>query len=290
MDAARALGMSTPVRWMWADVTADTENGVTHLRHLADGTTLTVVNGRLRRGPGYPSAPRAVRQGLARVGAIVRLRERGKYYLHASGAVAPDGRAWILTGDTGAGKSTLAFALSRAGWRILGDDGVIIEHSHDGPVAHPWSDPLRVSLKLSGRYPMLGESAQAPADNDERQRVPVRSELGRRARIAGILLLEQSARHIFHRVAGDVALSAVVRQSPWVMLGDAPALDHYRALHRLIEQVPAYRFTHSADQLDTIARTLAEAAWRRACRHMPCAHRSKVVPSYCIWLPSVTSR
>ena len=252
--------MTTPLQWMWADVTAFTSDGVTHLRHLVDGTTLLVERGRLVRGPGYADAPRQIRQALARVGAIVRLRENGKYYLHASGAVAPDGRAWLLTGDTGAGKSTLAYALSRAGWRILGDDGVIIEHNDSGPVAHPWKDPLRVSLGLADRYPALASTREKPAENDERQRVPVRGELGKRAVIAGILLLEQSAKHRFHRVAGDVALSAVVRQSPWVMLGDAIAIDHYRALHRLIERVPVYHFTHSAAQLETIARTLAEAA------------------------------
>ena len=245
---------------MWADVTASTTDDVTQLRHLADGSMLSVEKGRLVRGAGYAAATPRVRHQLARVGAIVRLRENGKYFLHASGAVAPDGKAWLLAGDTGAGKSTLAFALSRAGWSILGDDGVILEHRADGPVAHPWKDPLRVSLDLSDRYPVLAEATDTPDANDERRRVPIQGDLARCARIAGVLLLKHDAVHQFHRVGADVALGALVRQSPWVLLGDAMAIDHYRALHRLVETVPVFQLTHSAAQLGTIAAMLEGVA------------------------------
>ena len=49
---------------------------------------------------------------------------RGDLMLHAAGAVGPSGRAHLLVGLTGTGKSTLATALAVAGWPLLDDDGI----------------------------------------------------------------------------------------------------------------------------------------------------------------------
>ena len=49
---------------------------------------------------------------------------RGDLMLHASGAVGPSGRAHIVMGETGMGKSTLAAALAAHGWPLLDDDGI----------------------------------------------------------------------------------------------------------------------------------------------------------------------
>jgi len=248
------------MRWQWADVEASMTGSTTVLRHLVDGATLSVRNDRLVRGPGYAAAGTEVRQQLARVGAILRLRARGRYFIHASGAVDPGGRAWLMTGDTGSGKSTLAFALSRAGWQILGDDGVVMEQTPLGTVAHAWREPLRVSLELSGHYPMLEHISEPPAAFDQRRRVSVHARMARRAPIAGVLLLQQSPVTRLVRVAPETALAALVRQSPWVLLADAAAAGHYRALQSVARAVPVFEFAHSSAQLDTLADTLCEAA------------------------------
>ena len=247
-------------QWIWCDVEAMSREGVTELRHLNGGARLTVRGGRLFRGAGYSEATREVRQQLARVGAILRLRERGRYFLHASGAVDPSGRAWILTGDTGAGKSTLAFALSRAGWRVLGDDGVVLQITSTGVIAHAWKEPLRVSLSLAPKYDMLDQVTEAPSPFDERRRVPVHATVAARAPVAGVVLLAQSREYRFERATIADALSALVRQSPWVMLGDPSAKTHYHALHHLVRSVPVFELGHSAAQLDTLATTLRNAA------------------------------
>lgn len=258
MDRARQVRMSR-VHWVWSDVEAMSEGRVTELRHLSGTARLSVRDGRLHRGSGYTEATRDVRQQLARVGAIVRLRERGRYYLHASGAVDPSGRAWILTGDTGSGKSTLAFALSQSGWTVLGDDGVIVQVG-DRVVAHAWREPLRVSLGLMPRYPSLAQVREQPLPSDERRRVPVTAAAASNAPVTGVLLLQQSSVHRLERASPGDALSAIVRQSPWVMLGDAVAPSHYRALHRIAHTVPVYHLAHSVHELDTLATTLSQAA------------------------------
>lgn len=54
------------------------------------------------------------------------LGQRRYLLLHASG-VERDGKALLMTGESGAGKSTLAALLMARGWRLLGDEFVLID-------------------------------------------------------------------------------------------------------------------------------------------------------------------
>jgi hypothetical protein len=118
---------------------------------------------------------------------------RGLEVLHASGVVL-DGRALLVAGAPGAGKSSLAAALVRAGAQLLSDDAVALELSDGGLIAHAGSMVLqlrstedeqlstdeRAALGRStgssgGKHRYLSESVPAP--------VP----------LSGVLLLERSA-------------------------------------------------------------------------------------------------
>jgi hypothetical protein len=61
---------------------------------------------------------------------------RGLEVLHA-GAVVIGGRALLLLGASGAGKTTLALALTRLGAGFLADDAVALERSGERLLAHP---------------------------------------------------------------------------------------------------------------------------------------------------------
>jgi hypothetical protein len=66
----------------------------------------------------------------------------GHEVLHAAGLVL-GGRAALFTGAPGAGKSSLAAALSRRGARLLSDDCVALERRDDGSLlAHPGAGVL----------------------------------------------------------------------------------------------------------------------------------------------------
>lgn len=64
------------------------------------------------------------------------LRRIGLFPLHAGGAVRPDGIAVLMTGESGAGKTTAALRLAAAGWPWLGDD--IVLWDRDGTI-HPFA-------------------------------------------------------------------------------------------------------------------------------------------------------
>ena len=245
--------------WSWGDVAATAVEGAICLSHRTDRARLWVRGGRLVPGSDYAGGTRAARRELARVGAILRLRERGRYLIHAAGVVDPDGRAWLLSGDSGSGKSTLAYALARAGWKVLGDDGVIVEVDSAGATAYAWRDPLRVSTSLVAAFPEL-ESRTAGADpRDPRSRVPIAFSLVRRAPLGGIVFVRRAEQYRLARADPLTALAALVRQSPWVIVADEQSRAHLDALARLAA-FPCFSLDHTAAELHTVATLLTGAA------------------------------
>ena len=258
MGAAREGVMTTTVRpWEWEDVRATTDSEGVHLAHTIERAELLLRNGRLVRGTGYETASRPARRSLARVGAILRLRARGRYLVHAAAVVDQAGGAWLLAGDSGSGKSTLAWILVRHGWALLGDDGVLIEDTTDGVIARAWRDPLRVSLALAPRFPELNALAPRMAAGDARARVPVEHDVVRLARVSAIIFVERSDRDRALRVGPALALASLVRQSPWVLIDDDDAPRHLGMLAEVAESVPAYHLAHTEAQLEELPGTLA---------------------------------
>jgi hypothetical protein len=257
MGKARTSVLRADARpWEWEDVRATTDRDGVHLAHTGERAELLLRNGRLVRGAGYDTASSTARRSLARVGAILRLRSRGRYLVHAAAVVDPSGGAWLLAGDSGSGKSTLAWVLVRQGWSLLGDDGVLIEDG-DGVTARAWRDPLRVSLGLASRFPELNALAPRVAARDGRARVPVEGEIVRQARVRAIVFLARSEHDRVLRVGPAVALASLVRQSPWVLIDDEDAPRHLTVLAAVAESVPAYYLGHTEAQLEELPRTLA---------------------------------
>lgn len=251
--------MTAPViAWQWGEVDASDHDAATCLTHRHADARLWVRGGRLVRGAGYEAAAANVRHELARVGAVIRLRQRGRYLVHAAGAVDPMGRAWLLAGDSGSGKSTLAYALARSGWAVLGDDGVLVERSGDGLIAHPWREPLRVSTALAGAFPELAAATHDPPAGDMRRRVPVSVRPASSAPVFALLLVERAASFAMAAAGPVTALAAIVRQSPWVILDDGYARAHLDALRRLAAQ-PVFRLHHTPAELHSLPDALLRA-------------------------------
>jgi hypothetical protein len=233
------------------------DGGVCFTHRKSEGT-LWLRGGRLQPGERYMACPASDRRELARAAAMIRLRARGRWLVHAAGAVDPEGRAWLLAGDSGSGKSTLAYALARDGWSVLGDDGVLVEVLPQGVTAYAWRDALRVSTALGRHFPELRRRRALVEPGDPRRRVPMPVPLASRAAVAAVIFLERDAADAMHALARTEALAALVRQSPWVMIDDAHAGRHLAALSDIARRVPAYRLRHSSAQLKRIARTLLE--------------------------------
>lgn len=249
---------SAPIAWQWGDVDARDHGDRTCLTHRHVDARLWIDAGRLVRGPGYDRADSTVRQELARVGAIIRLRQRGRYLVHAAGVVDPHGRAWLLSGDSGSGKSTLAYALARTGWTVLGDDGVLIERSASGLTAHAWREPLRVSQQLADAFPEIDDEELHPATGDPRNRVSMHMSGARSAPVAAVVLIERGTTFAMQPAAPLAALAALIRQSPWVILDDAYARPHLDLLRHAATQ-PVFHLRHTRAELHSLATVLLGA-------------------------------
>src|SRR5450432_2256668 len=115
--------------------------------------------------------PPAARRCASRAPASRASRARGLYQLHASAAVDPRGIAWLFAGPSGVGKSTLAYALARQGWQILGDDGVVLQPTSSGATLHAWREPLQVSSWLESEFPEISARRHLESTNDPRKRI-----------------------------------------------------------------------------------------------------------------------
>jgi hypothetical protein len=93
-------------------------------------------------------------QNLLRACLAWRLPARGAAMLHAAGLVI-DGRAFVLVGPEGCGKSTWARCAEEAGAEILSDDLVLVEGTAEG--AEALGSPLRSTHRSPlrpGRWPL----------------------------------------------------------------------------------------------------------------------------------------
>lgn len=246
--------------WRFGDVEAVTRGEVTTLRHGVENAELLVTNGRLSAGARYSSASPEARQSLARAGAILRLRMHGRFHVHASAVVDQKGMACVFVGESGSGKSTLAFALARLGWRLLGDDGVVLEPTKGGTIVHGWRAPLLVSADLDRFFPEVSDHRSRVLAGDQRMRIPLAVEPARRATLGKLIFVEQSSIGSFRPCGQAVALTLLMRQSPWVLLGDAASASHFNALRHVVRATPAFLFCHGPAELGRIGELFEPAA------------------------------
>ena len=161
--------------------------------------------------------------------------------VHAAAVVAPDGRVWLLVGDTHAGTSTTVATLVRGGWGWLADDQVVVHQSSRGLVVEGWPRAPNLDAgypegKITGtRQGVALGSFGAP---------PVRGE----HLLGGVLLPEvvaQSATGVEQATSTEGFVS-LVRQSPW-LLADAASAPRLNELLAAVATLPTARLTLGRD-------------------------------------------
>ena len=93
--------------------------------------------------------PEVLEHRIASSAICTLLSLRGDLALHAA-AVEAEGSAIVFCGPTMRGKSTLVRALGEGGCRVLGEDGIAVELSKAGPIAHPGARGVRVRSSDGG--------------------------------------------------------------------------------------------------------------------------------------------
>ena len=191
---------------------------------------------------------------------MIALRARGLYQLHASAAVDPNGIAFLFAGPSGVGKSTLAYALSRQGWRILGDDGVVLEPTpgwrEASRVARATAGEQRARARVSGvaRPAAFRECERSPPSH------PHAALAAHHAPLGAIIFPRRAAGDRLSPMSQTMALAELIVQSTQVLLADSETPRHFARLRHVVATVPSFRLEHTQKQLHAIALTLRDVA------------------------------
>jgi hypothetical protein len=196
---------------------------------------------------------------MSTLAAAVLLGRMHRALVHAAGVVAPDGRAWLLAGDTHAGKSTTSVNLLSAGWRFVSDDNLVLYRGPDGRMwVEGWPRRFHLDEGWEGGRPLHRRGSVDP-----HQRWP--GKWLRNAPLAGLL---------YPRIAADLptelspapaaeALAGLLRQSPWLLADRACAPEILASLRAACE-LPAYSLRLGLDSYRDTDRLLHVLAplWR----------------------------
>jgi hypothetical protein len=89
------------------------------------------------------------------------LKRRGLYMVHAAG-LAVSGKGLLIAGQSGAGKTTLALALLRAGFGFLADDTVFLSADRNALRILAFPDEADVTAQTLGFFPELHRLIRSP--------------------------------------------------------------------------------------------------------------------------------
>ncbi|HXG55271.1 MAG TPA: hypothetical protein VNJ03_07800 [Vicinamibacterales bacterium] len=202
------------------------------------------------------------------------LAAEGRLVLHASAMRTPESATIVLCGGSGAGKSTLTAALGRRGFRILSDDGVLIEAGT--PVQVVASYPgLRLWPDAADALGYMAGPTIPVADQSDKVRVAVESFTDAGTGVPTAIYMLQTAVSGFRieRLAPRDATAGIIRHAFRADLHDRAALE--RQLHdaaALAEAVPVWEvgIPRSFARLGEFAERLAAHAGATHGRAVPC--------------------
>ncbi len=150
-DSSAVLDLARDTFGRFGPVAPDSAPDIT-LRLLTGGTTPDDL----------PADLPAYRSNVLLYGFLSQLRDHGLMAVHGS-ALVRNGRAVLLRGPSGTGKTTLAYAGARGRFQLLAEDVVWIDHRDGVWRGVPWHvhlmpDAQRLFPELAGR-PAVFESA-----------------------------------------------------------------------------------------------------------------------------------
>lgn len=191
------------------------------------------------------------------------LRPHGLYLIHAS-AIASAGRAALIAGRSGAGKTTTMLTAVSAGLDFLGDDTTLLQRTGAGAVdVVALMATMDVTAKTAAWFPALAPHlSDRQSHTGKRQMILTEAfpqQIAPRARVHAILAPEITDRRDTllvpankTAVLSELLFFSVDLQDP------AQARRHLDFLAQLVEETPIYRLQLGSDRTQ-IPRVLQEA-------------------------------
>ncbi|GLR47038.1 hypothetical protein [Sphingomonas astaxanthinifaciens] len=180
------------------------------------------------------------------------LHQRGLMPLHAN-AVVVDGKAVAVAGTSGAGKSTLAGWFHRQGYKLIGDDVIVIRPDEDAAIAFPGVPRLRLwgeALEGLG-FARDGLDRSYIEEDFDKWDVPVAAAaLASEGQALGaIYILADGPEIAIRPLSGAAAVSALFDQTyrGGYVAQTGTATDHWRAVTAIARIVPVFTLERPRD-------------------------------------------
>jgi hypothetical protein len=221
-------------------------------RDEADGY-LTAIDRRVRRGlVWFTAAERIASWHVARpfLHAIKGFSLEAAWTPIHAASVARDGKAVLIVGQSGAGKTSIALSLVTQGWSYLGDDAVIVR-ANPARVGALYSS-ARLRADTFARFPEIMKACLAISDDAGEQKaevdmtlLPIRSAA--EADIRAILFPQPGdwSELRLAPVPKSDALRRMMEATSQSMMGDEAAV--FAKLSDLVASVPCYRMAACGD-------------------------------------------
>jgi hypothetical protein len=169
--------------------------------------------------------------------------------VHAA-AVARGGRALLLCGDSGAGKTCLAYACARRGWTYLSDDAPVIHREREELVATGRPHQVRFRSSASALFQELAQFPAAERPNGkpdiEVDSAAIGLSIALEAPIAGLVFLNRYNAHCPASLHPQPQSDALDYLEQVICFGDERARSDMRSCAARLVKLPLLELRYSA--------------------------------------------
>jgi len=223
------------------------------------GIGVLVIDGDQSRADGYLINPERLPSNLIEylfhLALIELLRRRGLYTIHAT-ALEHNGRAVLIPGNSGRGKTTSFISLLRSGYRYLSDDHPLLQDAGSHVEVLPFPIKINVTDATVQFFPELKSASEQVLHPAVPKRFFYAEDLyptavGARCQPALVLfphVVDAPQSHL-ELLPKSRALEALLPQA-LLVYDQEVARREFKVLAKLVQQVDCYRLHFGRDILD----------------------------------------
>jgi hypothetical protein len=197
---------------------------------------------------------------------LMLLQQHGIYGLHAN-AVTQEGRGYLIVGDSGHGKTTLAISLIRNGWSYLADDAILLRQKPGEIESLALRNGFSCTQATLARFPEFGTTALESPGLFDGKRLVLMDHF-----VPDQFISRSSPRVLlFPQIAGGQrsqlvpmdetqTITALMRQSPGILVNRSAAAKQLGLLKQLISQTHSYQLLLGEDVYQASA-SVSDLLW-----------------------------